>query len=71
MILMTNALQTGEVSFVAPFRLTALVWAAGIAWILFGEKFTAMDLIGASCIAIALLILGLGAHSTPKQPDHA
>ena len=71
MILMTNALQTGEVSFVAPFRLTALVWAAGIAWILFGEKFTTMDLIGASCIAIALLMLGLGAHSTPKQPDHA
>lgn len=31
------AMRTGEISFVAPFRYTALIWALGIAFLMFGE----------------------------------
>lgn len=31
------AMRTGEISFVAPFRYTALVWALGIGFLFFGE----------------------------------
>jgi len=69
MVLMTYALQNGEVSFVAPFRLTALVWAALIAWVVFAEVLTVMDFLGITLVAVALLLLSKAAGpSTPNQP---
>jgi S-adenosylmethionine uptake transporter len=69
MVLMTYALQNGEVSLVAPFRLTTLVWAALIAWVVFAEALTVMDFLGITLIAVALLLLSKGAGpSTPNQP---
>jgi drug/metabolite transporter (DMT)-like permease len=57
MMLMTLSLQWGEVSFVTPFRLTSLIWAAFLASFVFGETFTGAQLSGVSLIAAALLFL--------------
>ena len=50
MLLITTALQWGEASFVAPFRLTSLLWAALVAWIVFGESFSPSQMFGAGLI---------------------
>lgn len=59
MLLVTASLQWGEASFVTPFRLTSLLWAAIVAWVIFGETFTAAQLAGAGLILCALLVLTL------------
>ena len=59
MLLITTALQWGEASFVAPFRLTSLLWAAVVAWAVFGESFTTTQMLGGSLIIFALLALTL------------
>ncbi|MHB0951904.1 MAG: DMT family transporter [Allorhizobium sp.] len=32
------AMRTGEISFIAPFRYTSLIWAVGLGMVFFGEK---------------------------------
>lgn len=59
MLLITTALQWGEASFVAPFRLTSLLWAAIVAWAVFGESFMASQKLGGGLIICALLALTL------------
>ncbi|WP_170766470.1 DMT family transporter [Ruegeria lacuscaerulensis] len=59
MLLITTALQWGEASFVAPFRLTSLLWAVIVAWAVFGESFTASQMLGGGLIICALLVLTL------------
>lgn len=54
MLMITHAFQRGKASFVAPFRLTALLWAAILARVLFGETFTVMQVFGAVLICAAL-----------------
>ena len=66
MLLITTALQWGEASFVAPFRLTSLLWAALFAWIVFGESFSPSQMFGAGLIICALLVLTL----SPSRPRH-
>ncbi|MFP7572328.1 DMT family transporter [Marivita sp. S2033] len=46
-------MRVGQVSFVAPFRYTGLVWALILGWLLFGEWPQPLTLIGASIIAAA------------------
>ncbi|MCB1359757.1 MAG: DMT family transporter [Rhodobacter sp.] len=51
---LTAAMRMGEVSVVTPFRYTRLVFALGLAWMLFGEVPDAMMLAG------SVLIVGSG-----------
>lgn len=44
-------MRVGEISFVAPFRYTGLVWALVLGLVVFGEWPSAMTLIGAAVIA--------------------
>lgn len=67
MLLMTLALQWGEASFVTPFRLTALIWAALIAVAVFGETFTAAQAAGAALIGAALLLMACSGRLADRR----
>ncbi len=43
-------MRVGEISFVAPFRYTGLIWALVLGWLAFGEWPTAMTLVGAAIV---------------------
>jgi S-adenosylmethionine uptake transporter len=47
------AVRAGEVSFVAPFRYTALIWALLLGWLVFGDWPDGPTLLGAALIAAA------------------
>lgn len=44
-------MRVGEISFVAPFRYTALVWALLLGWLLFGDWPAPVVLLGAGIVA--------------------
>ena len=54
MLMRIHAFQCGKALFVAPFRLMALLWAAILARVLFGETFTMTQVFGAVLICAAL-----------------
>jgi S-adenosylmethionine uptake transporter len=45
-----HAMRTGDVSFVAPFRYTGLIWALVLGWCVFGDWPGALTLIGAAIV---------------------
>ena len=45
------ALRTGDISAVAPFRYSALIWAIMLGYLVFGDKPDGMMLLGASMVA--------------------
>ena len=57
----TAAARTGEVSVVAPFRYTRLVFAILIGWLVFGEPADALTLSGAA------LIIGSGLYAFARE----
>lgn len=57
----TAASRSGEVSVVAPFRYTRLVFAIAIGWLVFGEPADAITLSGAA------LIIGSGLYSFARE----
>ncbi len=40
-------MRVGEISFIAPFRYTGLIWALGLGWLVFGEWPDGITLVGA------------------------
>ena len=44
------AMRVGEISFVAPFRYTAMVWAIGLGIMMFGDWPDQLTLIGTGII---------------------
>ncbi len=45
-----QAMRTGDISFSAPFRYTALLWAAGLGFVVFGEVPDFWTLVGAAIV---------------------
>jgi len=63
------AMRVGDISFVAPFRYTALIWALLIGWLIFGEVPDTAMLVGASIVvASGLYTLYRERHAGKTQP---
>lgn len=45
-----RAMRVGEISFIAPFRYTGLVWALVLGWLVFGDWPTNLTLLGAGIV---------------------
>jgi S-adenosylmethionine uptake transporter len=43
-------MRVGEISYVAPFRYTGLIWALGLGWLVFGEWPDDITLLGAAIV---------------------
>jgi S-adenosylmethionine uptake transporter len=43
-------MRVGEISFIAPFRYTGLIWALGLGWLVFGEWPDDITLVGAAIV---------------------
>lgn len=52
-----QAMRVGEVSFVSPFRYTALIWALVLGWVVFGDWPVPLTLLGAA------IVVGSGLYS--------
>lgn len=52
-LLSVLVMRVGEVSFIAPFRYTGLVWALGLGWLVFGHWPEPLTLLGAAIVAAA------------------
>ena len=52
-LLSVLVMRVGEVSFVAPFRYTGLIWALGLGWAVFGHWPEPLTLLGAAIVAAA------------------
>ena len=50
-------MRVGDISFTAPFRYTALIWALGLGWVAFGEWPDAITLVGASVVVASGLFM--------------
>lgn len=46
-------MRVGEVSFVAPFRYSSLIWALGLGWVVFGEWPGRITMLGAALVVSA------------------
>ena len=55
------AMRQGEISFVAPFRYTALLWAIGLGWLMFG------DLPDGGMIAGAAIVIVTGIYTLYRE----
>lgn len=53
LLCVVHGVRMGEVSFLAPFRYSALVAGMGLAWLVFGERPDALSLTGAALIIAA------------------
>ncbi|MBS8226074.1 DMT family transporter [Vannielia litorea] len=63
---LTNAMRTGDVGVVAPFRYTRLVVAMGLAALVFGERPDSATLVGSAIIVAAgLIALATGRRRRP------
>ncbi len=45
-----QVMRTGEISFIAPFRYTGLIWALVLGWLVFGDWPTRLTLLGAGIV---------------------
>ncbi|MGA9436004.1 MAG: EamA/RhaT family transporter, partial [Roseobacter sp.] len=45
-----QVMRSGDVSFIAPFRYTGLIWALALGWFVFGDWPVPMTLLGAGII---------------------
>ncbi|MDX2482311.1 MAG: DMT family transporter [Pseudodonghicola sp.] len=52
-LLSVLVMRVGEISFVAPFRYTGLLWALGLGWAVFGHWPAPLTLLGAAVVAAA------------------
>ncbi len=65
LILMAQALYSGEAVSVAPFRLTALIWALLLAYFFFGDQTTWLQGVGIITVFLALILITL--QSRPNR----
>jgi drug/metabolite transporter (DMT)-like permease len=63
-------MRVGDIGFVAPFRYTALVWAIGLGWLVFGSLPDAATLAGAGLV-IATGLATLWGEGRPGLPRTA
>lgn len=56
-----QVMRTGEISFIAPFRYTGLIWALVLGWFVFGEWPSALTLLGAA------IVVGMGLFSLYRE----
>ena len=67
---LTRAMRTGEVSVVAPFRYSRLLFALILAFLVFGERPDALTLVGAALIVVSglytLVRSGAGSGQMPR-----
>lgn len=56
-----QVMRTGEISFIAPFRYTGLIWALVLGWFVFGEWPSALTLLGAA------IVVGMGIFSLYRE----
>ena len=59
------ALRTGDISAVAPFRYSALLWAMLLGYLVFGDVPDAMMMTGASIIVLSGLYAFYREHQAP------
>jgi drug/metabolite transporter (DMT)-like permease len=52
-VLSVAVMRVGEVSFIAPFRYTGLLWALVLGWFVFGDWPDTITLIGASIVVVS------------------
>jgi drug/metabolite transporter (DMT)-like permease len=45
-----KAMRVGDIGFVASFRYTALIWAIGLGWVMFGTWPDALTLLGGAIV---------------------
>ena len=60
-LLSVMAMRVGEISFVAPFRYTAMLWAIGLGVVLFADWPDRMTLIG------TIIIIATGIYSFHRE----
>lgn len=56
-----QVMRTGEISFIAPFRYTGLIWALVLGWFVFGDWPSALTLLGAA------IVVGMGLFSLYRE----
>lgn len=56
-----QVMRTGEISFIAPFRYTGLIWALLLGWFVFGDWPSALTLLGAA------IVVGMGLFSLYRE----
>lgn len=62
-------MRVGEISFTAPFRYTALVWALGLGWVVFGDWPDRLTLLGAGIVAASgIFMLYREARAGRRKP---
>lgn len=61
-----RVMRVGEISFIAPFRYTGLIWALVLGWLVFGDWPTSLTLFGAA-IVVATGLFTLYRERTVKE----
>ena len=61
-----RVMRVGEISFIAPFRYTGLIWALMLGWLVFGDWPTPLTVLGAG-IVVATGLFTLYRERTVKQ----
>lgn len=59
------AMRTGEISFIAPFRYTSLLWGVGLGMLFFGETLDPWMLVGAA------VVIGSGLYTFSREQKRA
>ena len=63
-------MRVGEIGFIAPFRYTALIWAIGLGWLVFGQ-FPDLPTLTGSAIVIATGLFTLYRERRRMRPGPA
>jgi S-adenosylmethionine uptake transporter len=56
-----RVMRTGDISFIAPFRYTGLIWALILGWLVFGDWPTNLTMIG------AVIVVGTGLFTLYRE----
>ncbi len=56
-VLMVSAFRYAEATVLACLKYTSIVWAVALGWMLFGERLTLIDLMGAVLIAVSGVVI--------------
>ncbi len=60
-------MRVGEVSFIAPFRYTGLLWALGLGWLVFGDWPDDLTLLGAAIVVATGVFTLYREHTQSKR----
>lgn len=71
MIFMAHAMFVGQASLVAPFRLTALIWAILLAVLWFGETASWLQIVGMIIVTAALILVSTKQRTSTSKKRHA